>query len=66
MSRHATIKTPFPTLEETADVLGVSVAQAERIERVLNERTRGRRLKTNGRLRKPAARYAAERASKKA
>ena len=66
MSRYATIKTPFPTLEETADVLGVSVAQAQRIERILSERTRGRRLKTNGRLRKRVAGHAAKRASKKA
>jgi hypothetical protein len=66
MSRQATIKTPFPTLEETADVLGVSVAQAHRIERILNERTRPRRLKTNGRLKKRVAGHAAKKASKKA
>jgi len=66
MSRHATIETPFPTLEETAAVLGVSVAQAERIQRILGERKRRRRVKTNGRLRRRVAKYAAKKASKKA
>jgi hypothetical protein len=65
MSRQVTIGTPFPTLEETAHTLGVSVAQAQRIQRIFGEHKRSRRVKANGRLRR-ASRYAAKRASKKA
>jgi len=77
MSRQATIVTPFPTLAETAHSLGVSVAQAERIRKMLNEGLLGKPGKANG---KPAvsrhrapkastrrtARYAAKKASKRA
>lgn len=65
MSRQVTIETPFPTLEDTAHTLGVSFAQAERVQKILAERRPHRRLKSNGRLRR-ASRYAAKRASKKA
>jgi hypothetical protein len=65
MSRQVTIETPFPTIEETARTLGVSVAQAERVQKILADRRPRRRPKANGRLRR-ASRYAAKRASKRA
>jgi len=38
MRHRVTIKTPFPTLLETARILGVSPSEAERVQRMLSAR----------------------------
>ena len=38
MSRKVIITTPFPSLAETARILGVSVARVKRIQRLLSEK----------------------------
>ena len=48
MSRQVTIETPFPSLAETAHTLGVSPAEAERVQRMLSERGPRRRARANG------------------
>jgi transposase len=65
MSRQVTIETPIPTIEETAHILGVSLARVRRVQKLLAERKARGRSKTNGRLRR-ASKYAAKRASKRA
>lgn len=52
MSRQVTIETPFPSLAETAQTLGVSPAEAERVQRILSERRPRNRAKANGRPRR--------------
>jgi hypothetical protein len=37
MSRQVTIETPFPSLAETARILGVSPAEAERVQKMITE-----------------------------
>jgi hypothetical protein len=65
MSRQVTIETPFPSLAETAHTLGVSPAEAERVQRILSEHKPRARARANGRPRQ-GSRYARKRASKKA
>jgi hypothetical protein len=74
MSRPAKIETPFPSLEETAHILGVPVSQAERVRRLLTVTHKNGRAKTKAASRRTrtayrtttAYRYAAKKASKKA
>lgn len=63
MSRPVTIETPFPSLAETAHTLGVSPAEAERVQKILAEHKP--RARANGGPRR-GLRYARKRASKKA
>ena len=63
MSRRAIIDTPFPSLAETARAFGVSVTEAERVERMLLKRESGRRTRANGHG--PTVKYARKKASKK-
>jgi len=63
MSRRAIIDTPFPSLADTARAFGVSVAEAERVERMLLKREPGRRARANGHG--TTLRYARKKASKK-
>jgi hypothetical protein len=62
MSRQVTIETPFPSLAETAQTLGVSPIEAERIQRMLSERRPRRRARANGH--RPTLRYARKKAKK--
>jgi hypothetical protein len=62
MSRAAIIDTPFPSLEETAQALGVPVSQAKRVQRLISEK-KNRRPTTTA---KRASKYAARKASKRA
>jgi hypothetical protein len=62
MSRQVTIETPFPSLAETAHTLGVSPAEAERVQRMLSERKPRKRARTNGH--RPTIKYARKRAKK--
>jgi hypothetical protein len=63
MSRQVTIETPFPSLAETARILGVSPAEAERVQRMITEHKPRRRARANGH--RAALRYARKKASKK-
>jgi hypothetical protein len=62
MSRQVTIETPFPSLAETAHTLGVSPAEAERVQRMLSEREPRRRARANGH--RVTLKYARKRAKK--
>jgi hypothetical protein len=46
MSRQLTIETPFPSLAETAHILGVSPAAAMRVQRMVSERKPRKRSRT--------------------
>jgi len=67
MSRPTPIETPFPTLRETAEVLGVSVSQAERVRKLLTLAKRNGRVRAKGMSKRAArSRYAAKKAAKRA
>lgn len=67
MSRPAIIETPFPSLEETARILGVSAAQARRVESLMTFTERNGRRKTKKRASRAATTsHAAKKSSKRA
>lgn len=55
MSRAATIETPFPSLEDTAHVLGVSMSEAKRVRRLLTLANRVGRSKARSASRRKYA-----------
>lgn len=67
MSRPAIIETPFPSLEETAEILGVSASQAKRVQTLMTFAHRNGRSKTKKRMgRAVTTRHAAKKSSKRA
>ena len=68
MSRPAIIDTPFPSLEETAEILGVSASQAKRVQTLMTLTHRNGRSKAKKRISRAAAttRHATKKSSKRA
>lgn len=63
MGRQVIIKTPFPSLDETARELGMSQADVERVQQLLRQKEPGKRARANGH--RLTVKYARKKASKK-
>lgn len=67
MSRASIIDTPFPSLEETAEILGVSASEAKRVQSLMTLKHRnGRALKKRMSRTTATTRHARKKSSKKA